>query len=68
MLGSGFDVAERALLDLGSFPVLDGCLDPCVEVVLALGRELFLDSMVGVPVDARDQIVKVRLLASRLMR
>ena len=59
VLGCGLHVAEGAFLDLGSLPVLHCCLDPCVEVVLALGRKLVLDSMVGVPVDACDQIVIV---------
>ena len=60
MLRRGIDLTQRASFDLGGLTKLHCCLDPSVEVVLALGWQRFLHLMIGVPVEACDEVVMMR--------
>ena len=53
-------MAERALLGVVGFSVLDCCLHPCVKVILSLWRQGFLHLVIGVPVKSCDEVLMVR--------
>ena len=52
-------MAQGALLNLGGFTVMECSLYPRVEVVFVLLSQGFLDLMIGVPVNACEQVLVV---------